>query len=134
MIEDKDAKDDEESSTFSASQCSTCKYCKICGESGANLDDESTCYSCSVYTSSRVSSSGSCSVYAENKASSSSGAAAAASSKRNLEIISTDSDSSLGSFDSVESPTTAWKRNHEKSTSQQVKQSSKTTERCDHIT
>lgn len=41
---------------------------------------------------------------------------------RQLEIISTDSDSSLGTLSSMDSPQTAWKRNHENVTQFDSKQ------------
>ena len=81
-----------------SSACSTC-YCQICGEDSARA----TCYSCtSMYSDlgdykqlERKSSIKSISKIGD----------------RILAIIETDSDSSLGSFGSIDSPKTAWRKN-----------------------
>merc|ERR1719189_12430 len=81
-----------------SSACSTC-FCQICGEDSATA----TCYSCtSMYSDigdykqlERKSSIKSISKIGD----------------RTLAIIETDSDSSLGSFGSIDSPKTAWRKN-----------------------
>ena len=75
-----------------SSTCSTC-YCQTCGEDSATA----TCYSCSVYSDGSV---------LERKSSIKS---ISRIGDRTLAIIDTDSESSLGSFGSIDSPKTAWK-------------------------
>ena len=85
-----------------SSTCSTC-YCQTCGEDSATA----TCYSCS-------------SVYSEGSSTStvlerkSSIKSISRIGERTLAIIDTDSDSSLGSFGSIDSPKTAWRKNASK--------------------
>ena len=82
-----------------SSTCSTC-YCQTCGEDSATA----TCYSCSsVYSDGS-----STSTVLERKSSIKS---ISRIGERTLGIIDTDSDSSLGSFGSIDSPKTAWRKN-----------------------
>ena len=77
-----------------SSACSTC-FCQICGEDSATA----TCYSCSsMYSDSDYK-------QLERKSSIKS---ISKIGDRTLAIIETDSDSSLGSFGSIDSPKTAW--------------------------
>ena len=83
-----------------SSACSTC-YCQICGEDSATA----TCYSCtSMYSD------GGCSDYKQLERKSSIKSISKIGD-RTLAIIETDSDSSLGSFGSIDSPKTAWRKN-----------------------
>ena len=77
-----------------SSACSTC-YCQICGEDSAT----NTCYSCSssMYSGGSV---------LERKSSIKS---ISRIGDRTLALIDTDSESSLESFGSIDSPKTAWK-------------------------
>ena len=77
----------------------------MCGDAlgtDGDVTDMETCCSCSVYGPANN---------AAGAAAAGTGASSSKTQPRSVEIISTDSDSSLASFDSVESPSTAWKRN-----------------------
>ena len=83
--------------------CSTC-YCNTCGEYSATA----TCYSCSSVYSEITNTN------LERKNSISSIKSVTRIGDRTLAIIDTDSESSIGSFGSIDSPKTAWKNNHAK--------------------
>ena len=86
-----------------SSACSTC-YCQICGEDSAT----NTCYSCSssMYSGGSV---------LERKSSIKS---ISRIGDRTLALIDTDSESSLESFGSIDSPKTAWKNANRNTVSQ----------------
>ena len=95
-----------------SSACSTC-FCQICGEDSATA----TCYSCtSMYSD--------IGDYKQLKRTSSIKSISKIGD-RTLAIIETDSDSSLGSFGSIDSPKTAWRKNQAPADKNKIKTADK---------